>query len=215
MFKYLGSKLTKSNADAQKSLSSLFWVQRSCSGLNKQPLTIVTTPEVRPFSLLPRHKPSTIIHKITRVIRSTKGPYIHYCQYITFIMLNNMKQNKVNVDITPDITQDLGTILLCAMTLWCLLDENQHFEGTQCLYLLHLNPKRQQECFKLLVKVCKHTIMMLHNVWVMYFESGVSQLLEEKMSLCYIQKLRRYIYLKEFSKFTKRCIWREEHKSEY
>lgn len=31
-------------------------------------------------------------------------------------MLNDMEQNIVNVDITLDITQDLGPILLCVMT---------------------------------------------------------------------------------------------------
>jgi hypothetical protein len=65
------------------------------------------TPDVRPFSLLPRYKPSTIIHKLKKVVRRTKGPYILYCQYISFILLNDMKHNMLNVEITLDITQDV------------------------------------------------------------------------------------------------------------
>lgn len=61
----------------------------------------------------------------------------------------------------------------------------------------------------------QHTVTMLHTVWAICFDNGVRQHLEEKISLCYIQKLIRYIYLKEFSKFTKNWMWREEHKSEY
>lgn len=42
-----------------------------------------------------------------------------------------MEQNMVNVDITLDITQDLGPhTVVCHDIMVFLLDENQHFEGT-------------------------------------------------------------------------------------